>query len=112
MFAYNEGFFQKKLVDKAKADPKTIVLPESSDVRVLQAAEYVSVNNIARIVLLGDEGEIRKIASDNNIRLDRVSIVGLDDQALLDRYVDRFVCLRSHKGVGREQALEKLGRAR
>ena len=37
----------KKFRDKAKVNPKRIVFPESSDARILKAAQYIEKENIA-----------------------------------------------------------------
>jgi len=44
-----------KIIDKAKRDPKTIVLPESGDERVLRAAGRISRERIAEIILLKED---------------------------------------------------------
>ena len=42
----------KEIIEKAKLNKKTIILPETSDLRVLKAAEYISKNDIANVVLI------------------------------------------------------------
>lgn len=48
-----------RIVRRAAADPRVIVLPETGDDRVLDAAARVAREGFARIVLLGDESAIR-----------------------------------------------------
>ena len=43
---------------RAKKDKKTIVLPESMDERVIEAASKVIEEDIANIIIIGDKEEI------------------------------------------------------
>ena len=45
---------------RAKKDKKTIVLPESMDERVIEAASKVIEEDIANIIIIGDKEEIDK----------------------------------------------------
>ena len=45
---------------KAKADKKTIVLPESMDKRTFEAAEKILKEGIANLVIIGTPEEIEK----------------------------------------------------
>ena len=56
-----------KMAQKVKKNVKTIVLPETEDARVLKAASIVSNDDIAKIILIGDEKEIRKMCIEENI---------------------------------------------
>ena len=47
--------FTKKIRERAKSSPKTIVLPEGTDKRVVKAAEIITKHKIAKIVLLGNQ---------------------------------------------------------
>jgi len=44
--------FIEKIINKAKTDKKTIVLPESKDVRILEAASIIVKQGIANIILI------------------------------------------------------------
>ncbi len=46
--------FEQRLVERAKADRRHIVLPEGGDDRVLQAAEQVLLRGMADLTVLGD----------------------------------------------------------
>ena len=47
------------LKEKAKADKKTIVLPESEDRRTYEAAAKILKEGIANIVLVGTDEDVR-----------------------------------------------------
>lgn len=90
---------------RAIAQKKTIVLPETGDKRVLQAASTVIREGIADIVLLGNEDEIRASSDfdlDGAIFIDPVSSDKLED------YVNLFVEIRKNKGMTADLARETL----
>lgn len=53
--------FIDEIKTKAKADLKTIVLPETEDVRTYEAAEAILKEGTAKLVLIGSEEEVAKI---------------------------------------------------
>ena len=55
--------------EKAKADVKHILLPEGSEERTVQAARIITDEKIAKVTLLGDEEEIKKVAEKFNVCL-------------------------------------------
>ena len=56
------------MVERAKADKKTIVLPEGHDDRILAAAEETLKQGIANLVILGDAEENSQASSSNCAR--------------------------------------------
>ncbi|MBO7736429.1 MAG: phosphate acetyltransferase, partial [Clostridia bacterium] len=54
----------QQIKDRAKAANKTIVLCEGEDERVVRAAEQVTKEGIAKIVLIGNEAECKKVVPD------------------------------------------------
>ena len=69
--------FIEGIKEKAKTNIKTIILPESEDIRVLKAAEQVIKEGFAKIILIGNEEEIQKNANDNNISIEGIEIINL-----------------------------------
>ena len=59
--------FIEKMKMQAKQDIKTIVLPESKDIRTLEATEIVLKEGFANIILIGNPQEINELAEKNNI---------------------------------------------
>ena len=49
---------------KAASNKKTIVLPESEDDRILEAANIIIKEDMANIILIGNEKEIIKLANE------------------------------------------------
>lgn len=96
------------IIKNAKKLNMNIVLPEAQDIRVLKAAEYVSKNKIANIVLVGDENKIRNAASNNLVDISGIKI---EDPKISQKYIDyvnEFYKLRKHKGITFEQAQDIL----
>ena len=59
--------FLDRITQRAKENKKTIVLPESTDIRVLKAVAMVLEQDYANIVLVGDEDEINVLKGDLNL---------------------------------------------
>lgn len=108
MVEYIQGNFQSVLAQKAKQDLKTIVLPESHDDRVLQAASYVLENNIANIILLGDKDTIFLRGEQLGLSLEKAEVLSITGSELFDDYVEKFFELRKHKGISLDEVREKV----
>ncbi|MBQ7266061.1 MAG: phosphate acetyltransferase [Firmicutes bacterium] len=78
---------------KAKADKKTIVLPESMDKRTYEAAEKIVKEDLANIVLIGTEEEIKE--NGQGFDLSGVKVVDPYKDANKQKYIDKFVELRT-----------------
>ncbi len=100
--------FIEKLKEKAKKDIKTIILPESEDVRVLKAASKVMEEGFAKIILIGDEDETLKRANKNSINLDGIKIINPKTSEKFEEYANSFYELRKAKGMTLEKARETL----
>ncbi len=50
--------FLETMIERAKADKKTLVFPEGNDERVLKAAQMVVDQGIANIIVVGNPDEI------------------------------------------------------
>ena len=58
------------IVKEAKAKKRRIVLPEALDERILNATKICIDEDIADIILIGNEQEINKKCNELNIKLD------------------------------------------
>ena len=91
---------------KAKADKKTIVLPESMDKRTFEAAVKITKEGIANVVLIGTPEEIAK--NGEGFDLTGITVVDPYNDANKQKYIDKFVELRGSKGVTAESAKEQM----
>ncbi|MCR5801975.1 MAG: phosphate acetyltransferase [Lachnospiraceae bacterium] len=97
-----------QIKERAKIDKKTIVLPESTDKRVLIAASKIMEQGIANIILVGNPEKIRDGAGWLEIDLDNVEIVDPENTPKLDEYTNLLYELRKAKGMTPEKARETL----
>lgn len=75
--------FLESICERAKKDIKTIVLPESEDIRTIKAAAMVQERGIANIVIIGVPEKIYEMA--NGLDISKCRIV---NPATYDRYED------------------------
>ncbi len=98
--------FIEEMKAKAKADKKTIVLPESMDKRTYEAAVKVTKEEIAQVVLIGTPEEIAKYGEGYD--LTGVTVVDPYNDPNKQKYIDKFVELRAKKGMTPEAAEEQM----
>lgn len=53
--------FIEQIKARAKQDIKTIVLPESEDIRTYKAAEQILKEGFAKVIIIGSEEEVAEI---------------------------------------------------
>ena len=95
---------------RAQQARKRIVLPESRDPRVLQAARQITDMGCAQIVLEGKEDDIRAAADAAGVGLDAIEIVNQADDDRRAAYVERLYEQRRHKGMTFDDADKLLAR--
>ena len=61
--------------DRARANVKTIVLPETEDKRTLEAADKILKEGIAKLILVGNEEAVRKSAEESGYDISGAQIV-------------------------------------
>lgn len=95
----------KRIKEKAKAAGKTIVLCEGEDKRVIEAAAMITREGIAKIVLIGNEEECKRVAPD--VDLTGVKLIDPATSEKIGEYANILYELRKLKGLTPEQALEQ-----
>ncbi len=98
----------EKITARAIQAGKRIVLPESQDIRVLQAAQEITRLGYARIILLGSRQRIEADAVEHGICLAGVEIINPAEDPTTETYVERLFQLRKAKGLTRERAADLL----
>ncbi|GFE59189.1 phosphate acetyltransferase [Geobacter sp. AOG1] len=98
----------EQIKTKAKKSLQTVVLPESYDERMLFAAQQVTEQGLAKIVILGNPGAVQSAAQAKGVNLAGVEILEPATSPKLGAYVDAFVELRKSKGMTREEAEKTL----
>ena len=97
-----------KIKNKAKANKKTVVLPETTDMRTLTAAAEVISEEIADIILVGKEDEIKAKAEAEGLDLAKASFVDPENCDHLNTYIESLCEARKSKGLLPEDAKEIL----
>jgi phosphate acetyltransferase len=100
--------FEYSMLARAQAEIRHIVLPEGSDRRIIQAAAQIDQLKAARITVLGDPTEVRKLASELDVDLGSVNIVDPSDGWTIELYAAELAELRKAKGMTLEMAREAL----
>jgi len=93
-----------KIREKAKKNLKTIVLPEGVEERTLKAAEIIKKENIAKVILLGDEDKIKEIGA--NYDISGIEIINPEKSPKAEEYAQLLFDLRKNKGMTMEKARE------
>ena len=99
--------FRYQVVELARAAGASVVLPEGTEPRTLQAAVECAERGIARSVLLGPPDQVATAARGLGLQLPGgVSVV--DPQDVAERYVAPLTELRRHRGWTEDLAREHL----
>ncbi len=93
-----------EIKEKASKKGKSVVLPEGTEERTLQAIKGLVDAKIARPILLGNEGEIRDLAAKVGADLSGAEIVDPIKAPYFDDYVQAFYEMRKSKGVDLDKA--------
>ena len=94
------------LRDKAKSIKRTVVLPEGGDKRVVKAASFLAEEGIVNVILLGAEEEMKELASELSVSLDKVNLVDPAKHDKREEIVNTYYELRKNKGMTFEEAEE------
>ena len=92
--------------EKARADKKTIVLPESMDRRTWVAAEKILKEDLANLVIIGTPEDIGEHSS--GLDVSGATIINPRTYEKTQEYIDLFVELRKAKGMTEEKARETI----
>ena len=98
--------FIDTIKERAKQEKKTIVLPESMDVRVMEAAHKVLEEGIADIIIIGTDEEIAK--SSQGFDISRATIINPYTSDMTEGLINDLVELRKNKGMTYDEAKKLL----
>lgn len=101
-FVYRSGFFMRPIMERAKGSDKKLVYAEGEQLRVLQAAQQVVDDNIARPVLIGNHDVIVENIDKLGLRIKQgfdVDIVDPQHNPAFADYAAYYHELMGRKGV-------------
>ncbi|MPQ48883.1 phosphate acetyltransferase [Marinifilum sp. N1E240] len=99
----------QKIKANAKLHNKTIVLPEGTEERTLQATDILLEEGIAQIILIGAPEEVKSEATRLGLKnIDKATIVDPKSHDKMEAYAEILVELRKKKGMTMEKAMEVI----
>jgi len=101
--------FLDKVKQRAKANIKTIVLPESLDPRTLKATDQILAEGLAKVILIGNKAEIETAAQQNSANISNATIVDPTTYGEIGALTTKLYELRKTKGLTEDQAAKLLG---
>ncbi len=100
--------FEYKLFEIARKNKKRIVLPESSDERILRAAEIILRREVAEIILLGSSTEITENYLRLGLDLSKATIINHHTSDLVQEFSNAFYEMRKAKGLTPQAAEDAM----
>ncbi|MBU4511325.1 phosphate acetyltransferase [bacterium] len=95
--------------EKAKKNPKIIVLPEGEEPWMIKAAKTIINEGFASLILLGREESIKSKARELGLELpNEIKIINPKDSKKLKEYAESYYQLRKNKGVSSDEAYQLL----
>lgn len=97
--------FVTKMREKAIQMQKSVVLPEGTEPRTIQAARILIDEKIcSKVVLIGNNEKIKAAAKELDTLTDGIMIENPADSVKLNEYAEEYYNLRKHKGITLEEA--------
>ncbi len=98
----------KNIILKAKSLKKTVVLPDATDERAIQAARLLTDDGIATPILIGDTRAIEEQAKKTGTSLTGIRLVDPKQSEKLSDFSHVFFNLRKAKGLPLEEAQKQM----
>lgn len=100
--------FLEKMKALAKADVKTIVLPEGAEPRTVRAAQTILKEGLAKIIMLGCPKDIKEQAVKLGVDITGAVLVDPEEDVHFEEYVQSYYDMRKSKGITPEEAKEAM----
>ena len=98
----------ERMLARAKANPRRIVLPEGDEPRTLEAADLLLKDKVANLILIGNPELIHQMAAEKGLtHIDEAKIVDPKNNPDLPKYAQLLFDLRKAKGMTEEEAARK-----
>ncbi|MDE6217970.1 MAG: phosphate acetyltransferase [Muribaculaceae bacterium] len=95
----------QRLTIKAKENPQRLVLPEATEPRTLQAADYILAHELANVIFIGKKEEIFAEAEKLGLtHIGSATVFDPDNVEYTEKYAQLFAELRKKKGITIEEA--------
>jgi phosphate acetyltransferase len=100
--------FQYRLFEKARAKRQKIVLPESTDERILRAVDILIQRDIVDIILLGDREELEHQSIQLGLDISKAEIIDPQESPLSEKFSQTFYGMRKEKGLTLDAARDAM----
>jgi len=100
--------FQYRLFERAREQRQKIVLPESTDERILRASEILIHRDFVDIILLGDRNAIEYQSTQMGLDISRAEIFDPQESDLREKFSQTFYAMRKEKGLTLEAARDAM----
>jgi phosphate acetyltransferase len=98
--------FEYDLIERAKRVPRTIVLPEGHDDRILRAAAVLLRRRVASLVILGEPDAVAARAATLGLDIGGARVIDPATSPERFRYGEELQRLRAHKGLTADAAYD------
>jgi phosphate acetyltransferase len=98
----------ENVLAKAQGLNKTIVFPDATDERAIQAARQLVDRKIVKPVLVGDKAAIGAQAAKVNVALAGIEVIDPAGSPKLEEFARVFHDLRKHKGLTPEESRKQM----
>ena len=107
-----ESKLTQNLYDTARLNPKRVVYAEGTHPKMLEAAVKAKEEGICRPILLGNDIQIRQIATEMDLNLEGIEILNLRDEAkaapMRMRYAEVLAKRKQRAGYTLQEAIDKM----
>ena len=100
--------FQYSLFERARQIRQKIVLPESSDERILRATEILIHRDVVDIVLLGNKTDIQHRSQQMGLDISKAEIIDPQKSHLTEKFSHLFYVMRKQKGLTLDKARDAM----
>ncbi len=101
--------FVTEMKEQAIIMQKSVVLPEGTEERTIQAARILIDEKIcSKITLVGIIADIQAVAKNIKCKLDGITLVEPGTSSNLNRYATEYYSLRKHKGISETDAKDGI----
>jgi len=100
--------FQYRLFERAREQRQKIVLPESTDERILRATDILIQRDIVHIILLGDKKVIEQQSIQMGLDISKAEIINPQDSVLSEKFSQTFYTMRKEKGLTLDAAKDAM----
>ncbi|MCY3768354.1 MAG: phosphate acetyltransferase [Gammaproteobacteria bacterium] len=97
-----------RITETSRSMGRRIVLPESGDRRVIQAASIIARRKIARAILVGNPRQIADFARQSGTDISSIDLIDPRSSVKTREYQSQLLALRKHKGMTEELAATEI----